>query len=158
PPSPSPNSKGRAASNCARRFLWPSSISRPAAPPTPTPCSRRPFEGFSPTPEMPEIAEAQPLLAALAEADEVRARPTGGSGERTCTALTATRYCRLDGLLKIALAEAEARGGDVVRALAILDEALATCERIGQRAFEAELHRVRGEMLLRRDPANPALT
>ncbi len=29
-------------------------------------------EGFAPTPEMPEIAEAQALLAALAEADEVK--------------------------------------------------------------------------------------
>ena len=29
-------------------------------------------------------------------------------------------------------------------------------ERTGHRAFEAELHRVRGEMLLKRDPANPA--
>ena len=31
------------------------------------------LEGFSPTPEMPEIAEAQALLAALAEIDEVKA-------------------------------------------------------------------------------------
>jgi class 3 adenylate cyclase/tetratricopeptide (TPR) repeat protein len=61
-----------------------------------------------------------------------------------------------DGLIKITLAEAEARAGDVDRALAIVDEALATCERIGNRTFEAELHRVRGEMLLKRDPANPA--
>ena len=61
-----------------------------------------------------------------------------------------------DGLIKIALAEAEARAGDVDRALAILDEALATAERIGHRAFEAELHRVRGDMLLKRDPSNPA--
>ena len=61
-----------------------------------------------------------------------------------------------DGLLKIALAEAEARAGDSDRAVAILDEALATAERTGYRAFEAELHRVRGEILLKRDPANPA--
>ena len=54
-----------------------------------------------------------------------------------------------DALIKIALAEAEARAGDVDRALAILDEALATSERIGHRAFDAELHRVRGEMLLK---------
>ena len=46
-----------------------------------------------------------------------------------------------DGLLKIALAEAEARAGDPDRAIAILDEALATCDRTGHRAFEAELHR-----------------
>jgi predicted ATPase len=62
-----------------------------------------------------------------------------------------------DGLVKIALAEAEARAGNVDRALAMLDEALATCERTGHRAFEAELRRVNGEMLLKRDPANPAL-
>ena len=32
---------------------------------TPMPCALRRFEGFSPTPEFPEIAEAQALLAAL---------------------------------------------------------------------------------------------
>ena len=32
------------------------------------------LEGFSPTPEMPEIAEAQALLAALAQTDEVKAQ------------------------------------------------------------------------------------
>ena len=61
-----------------------------------------------------------------------------------------------DGLLKIALAETEAWAGDPDRAVAILDEALATCDRTGYRAFEAELHRARGEILLKRDPANPA--
>ena len=61
-----------------------------------------------------------------------------------------------DGLLKITLAEAEARAGDPDRAVAILDEALTTCDRMGHRAFEAELHRVRGEILLKRNPANPA--
>ena len=61
-----------------------------------------------------------------------------------------------DGLLKIALAETEARAGDPDRAVAILDEALATADRLGYRAFEAELHRARGEMLLTRDPVNPA--
>ena len=61
-----------------------------------------------------------------------------------------------DGLLKIALAEAEARAGDPDRAVAILDEALATADRLGYRAFEAELHRARGDILLKRDPANLA--
>jgi len=61
-----------------------------------------------------------------------------------------------DGLLKIALAEAETRAGDRDRAIAILDEALATADRLGYRAFEAELNRTRGETLLKRDPANPA--
>ena len=61
-----------------------------------------------------------------------------------------------DGMLKIVLAEAEQGAGDVDRAVALVDEGLATAERIGYRAFEAELHRVRAEMLLKRDPANPA--
>ena len=62
-----------------------------------------------------------------------------------------------DGLVKIALAEAEARAGDPGRAIAIVDEALATSDRTGFRAFEVELHRARGEALLKRDPADPAL-
>ena len=60
-----------------------------------------------------------------------------------------------DGLVKIALAEAEARAGDVERAVAVLDEALTMCERTAHRTFEAELHRVHGKMLLKRDPASP---
>ena len=62
----------------------------------------------------------------------------------------------LDGIFKIALAEAEARGGGVDRALAVLDEALATSDRTGHRAFAAELHRARGEIMLQRDPGDPA--
>ena len=61
-----------------------------------------------------------------------------------------------DGLLKIALAVAEARACDPGRGIAILDEALATHDRMGCRVFEAEQHRARGEILLKRDPANPA--
>jgi class 3 adenylate cyclase/predicted ATPase len=60
-----------------------------------------------------------------------------------------------DGLFKIAIAQAEARAGDVNRAIAILDERLATSDRTGYRTFESELHRVRGEILFERDPADP---
>jgi class 3 adenylate cyclase/tetratricopeptide (TPR) repeat protein len=56
----------------------------------------------------------------------------------------------------IALAEAEARAGDPDRAVALLEEALATDERACCRAFEAELQRARGEILLKRDPNSPA--
>jgi tetratricopeptide (TPR) repeat protein len=62
------------------------------------------------------------------------------------------RVLMFDGLLKIALAGAEARAGDPDRAVAILDEALGTSERTGYRAFAAELHRVRGEHLSHRNP------
>jgi predicted ATPase len=59
-----------------------------------------------------------------------------------------------NGLVRIALADAEARAGDVERAIATIDEALETVVRTDYREFEAELHRVRGEMLLKRDPAS----
>ena len=62
-----------------------------------------------------------------------------------------------DGLFKIALAKAEARAGDLDRALAVLDEGLATAEGMGFRAFEGELHRARGQLLLQRDPPLPRL-
>jgi predicted ATPase len=61
-----------------------------------------------------------------------------------------------DGLLKMELAKIEVQEGDFDRAIATVDEALSTSDRTGYRAFEAELHRVRGEMLLKRDPANAA--
>jgi predicted ATPase len=77
---------------------------------------------------------------------------------QTHTVVHRSRFCltRPDGLLKIALAEAETRAGNSDHAIAILDEALATCDRAGHRAFEAELHRVRGDVLLKRDAANRA--
>ena len=62
-----------------------------------------------------------------------------------------------DGLIKVALAEAEASAGDFNRALAIVDDTLATSQRTGHRAFDAELHRARGELLLKRDTANSAM-
>ena len=62
--------------------------------------------------------------------------------------LRGTNLPSYDGVVKIALAQAEARAGDVDRAIAILNEALATVRRTGCRAFEAELNRVRGELLL----------
>jgi hypothetical protein len=41
------------------------------------------------------------------------------------------KFLWLDGIVKIELAEAEVQSGGVYRALAILGEALATCEQIG---------------------------
>jgi adenylate cyclase len=56
--------------------------------------------------------------------------------------------------MKIALAEAEAGAGDLARAVSAIDEALATVEATGYRAFEAELYRVRGELLFRREASD----
>jgi predicted ATPase len=57
--------------------------------------------------------------------------------------------------VEAALAEVEAEAGEIEAALATMDRAIAETDRTGQRWFEAETHRVRGEILLMRDPANP---
>ncbi|MBV8473726.1 MAG: AAA family ATPase [Hyphomicrobiales bacterium] len=61
-----------------------------------------------------------------------------------------------DGLLRIAHSEVECRASNVERAVALLDEGLAIAERTGYRAFEAGLHRARGDILLGNDPASAA--
>ena len=60
-------------------------------------------------------------------------------------------------LVKASLAEAEARNGELKAALATLEEALDGFDRTGQRWFNAEIHRMRGEILLELNPADPAL-
>jgi adenylate cyclase len=54
------------------------------------------------------------------------------------------------------LAELEAEGDNVDGALRGIDEALALSSETGQRWTDALLHRIRGVILLKRDPANPA--
>jgi len=55
-----------------------------------------------------------------------------------------------------ALAEAEASAGDTDAGLRRLDDALAELEHTEQRWYEAEMHRIRAEILLKRDPADTA--
>ena len=58
-------------------------------------------------------------------------------------------------LVKTALAEAEARNGETEAALTTLEQALNDVDRTGQRWFDTELHRTRGDILLEKDPADP---
>src|SRR5208282_4188198 len=58
--------------------------------------------------------------------------------------------------LEAALAEAEASAGEIDAGLRRLDDALAELERTEQRWYEAEMHRIRGEIRLKRDPADTA--
>jgi predicted ATPase len=53
-------------------------------------------------------------------------------------------------------AEIEAESGEFANALATLDRALVESEQTGQRWFDAELHRARGETLLKQNPADAA--
>ena len=55
-------------------------------------------------------------------------------------------------------AELEAKGPDAEGALRRIDEALALASETGERACDSLLHRLRGEILLKRDPANTAAT
>ena len=82
----------------------------------------------------------------------------GGLAEmrRGVDSLRARNIVIFDGLVKIALAKTEAHADDADHGLSILDEALATADRLGYRTFEAELHRERGELLFKRDPADLA--
>jgi predicted ATPase len=70
--------------------------------------------------------------------------------------------CREQGLVwflpnfEAALAEAEANAGETDAGLRRLDDALAEAERTEQRWYEAEMHRIHGEILLKRDPADTA--
>ena len=114
--------------------------------------------------ELARLAGEHELPMLRAFAVFLKGWPTAASGaigngledmRRGVEQLREQNVLAFDGLLKIALAEAEARAGDPDRALAILDEALATCDRTGYRAFEAELHRARGGILLKRDPVDP---
>jgi class 3 adenylate cyclase/predicted ATPase len=58
--------------------------------------------------------------------------------------------------LESPLAEAEARVGETDAGLKRLDDILAELERTEERWYEAEMHRIRGEILLQRDPADTA--
>jgi ATP/maltotriose-dependent transcriptional regulator MalT len=55
------------------------------------------------------------------------------------------------------LAELEAAAGDRERALAAIDEGLATAQEGGQQYVDDYLHRLRGDILLKRNPADHAL-
>jgi predicted ATPase len=59
-------------------------------------------------------------------------------------------------LIATALAEAEVEASEIEAALTTIDRVIADSERTGQRWFDAESHRVRGDILLKRDPANTA--
>ena len=57
---------------------------------------------------------------------------------------------------EVALAEAEASAGETDAGLGRLDDALAELERTEHRWYEAEIHRIRAEILLKRDLADTA--
>jgi predicted ATPase len=58
--------------------------------------------------------------------------------------------------LEAALAEAEASAGEIDAGLRRLDHVLGELERTEERLYEAEMHRIRGEILLKRDPGDTA--
>jgi predicted ATPase len=54
------------------------------------------------------------------------------------------------------LAKFEAEAGDTEAALTRSDNALVLVQQTGEHRFDAMLHRIRGEILLKREPTNPA--
>ena len=59
-------------------------------------------------------------------------------------------------MLLIALAETCGKNGRAEDGLDLVSQGLATAEQTGQRAVEAELHRVKGELLMIKEPGNVA--
>jgi predicted ATPase len=59
-------------------------------------------------------------------------------------------------LCAVRLAETQADIGAIENALAILDDTLADTERTGRHHFDVELHRLRGEFLIRKTPSDAA--
>ena len=59
-------------------------------------------------------------------------------------------------LTEAMLAEVESETGDSDSAMATIARTIAEAERLGQRWYDAELHRIRGEILLKQNPAAPA--
>jgi predicted ATPase len=59
-------------------------------------------------------------------------------------------------LFETMLAEIEGEAGQIDAALATIDQVTSESARTAQRWFEAETHRIRGEILLKQNPAAPA--
>jgi predicted ATPase len=53
-------------------------------------------------------------------------------------------------------AEIEAASGELANALATLERAIAESKETGQHWYDAELHRIRGEILVKQNPVDPA--
>jgi hypothetical protein len=52
--------------------------------------------------------------------------------------------------------KAEALTGDTAAALATIERALTDAERTGQRWYDAEIYRTRGDILVKKDPGDPS--
>jgi predicted ATPase len=79
----------------------------------------------------------------------------GESELRQALALRSRLHYRLyDPLFGALVAQQEAAVGRVETGLATLDGQISAAEQMGQRWFDAELHRVRGELLLKLQPAD----
>ena len=103
------------------------------------------------------------LYLALGEVDLNWARAWLGDRESGMTGLRETLAAYLGQgnklyapLFQGRLAELEAEGDDAEAALRLIDEALALANETEEHWTDALLHRIRGEILLKRDPANAA--
>ena len=106
-----------------------------------------------------EIAQWEPFTIFFEGWSEwsVGDRAAGIAAMRRAVSLFAgQKIVILDGLVKSVLAKAEAEAGEIDAALSTIDSAIAMSERTGQRAWDAEVFRSRGEILLKQNPADPA--
>ena len=75
---------------------------------------------------------------------------------RAVSRLAEQSFVLLDGLFKSVLAKAEGEGGEIEAALSTIESAIAVSERTGQRTYDSEVLRTRGEILAQQNPADSA--
>ena len=106
--------------------------------------------------EMPQWSAFAKFLEGWSES-RTGGASAGISGMRNAIAFLQEQRIALFGpLFKSLLAEVEAETGQITTAIATINQALAESDRNGQRRYDAELHRTRGEILLKHNPADPA--
>jgi class 3 adenylate cyclase/predicted ATPase len=112
--------------------------------------------GFIKQPEMRQYAGFSAFFQGVAR------RLRGEHGEGVTEMHWGAEQLQAQGVLNLRsffialIADAEAEGGEIEAALASVNEALISASQTGERWVEAEAQRIRGEILLKREPANKA--
>ena len=101
------------------------------------------------SPRAPPASVVLTLWLSMIAADGLASRPT-----RSRSAISSAWFIRSKRPSSRRLAELEAEAEGAEQALQTLDKALALADETGEHWTDAYLHRLRGEILLRRDPAN----
>ncbi len=103
----------------------------------------------------PQLVAVAAFFSAAALADQGKLEEGTAGMHAALEALRATGLVVEVPQMLTELGEAHAKAGQPEEGLAVVAEAQELVTKSGEREYEAELHRVRGELLLARSPSNP---